>query len=140
MTAERKYDAINNEGGEGYNPIRAARQDRATEIPRTKHDVMRDIDRCDCSIARESGTYDADKVASLRDELAAIEQAELDAFASEWTADVTQARREAWNAEIRKLAAKHGRTIPGMEINDLANRLGYRMEDIVKAKAIHGIA
>ena len=143
VAAERRYDAIHNEGGEGYNPHRAERQDRerqmAAAMPRTRDSILRDLERLDCSIARESGTYDEVKVSALRAELAAMDKADNDAFAAIWTRDVTLARREAWNAEIKAMAARNGNKCPSREINALVARLGYDHNDIRRARALHGI-
>ena len=49
---EREYDRINNEGGEGYNPHRAARQEREYD---------RDIDRAEIAALRaERAQIEAD--------------------------------------------------------------------------------
>ena len=141
--AERDYDATYNEGGDGYNPHRAERHERerqaALATPRTRDDICRELERLDCSLARECGTYDADKIAALKSELAAVDKAENDAFAAEWTREVTIARRAEWNAEADKLVAKHGRNVPGVEVRKLTERLGYGMREILAAKEIHGI-
>lgn len=59
-------------------------------------------------------------------------------FAAEWTADVTEARRAAWNAEMMALAAAkqpaNTKTIPL-----IAKRLGYNLTDIRRAMAMHNI-
>jgi hypothetical protein len=144
MNKEAAYDRTMNEGGEGYNPHRAAREEReiedACKAPRTRYDVLRALETEDCSIARESGTYDAARVAELRAELAAMDKAEAEAFASVWTRETTEARRAAWNAEGRKLLAAHGNRIPASEIYALRKRLGYGIDEIKRAKALHGIA
>ena len=141
--AERDYDATYNEGGDGYNPYRAERHERERQavqvMPRTRDDILRDLERLDCSLARECGTYDADKIAALKSELAAMDKANADAFAAEWTREVTIARRSEWNAEADKMVAKHGRNVPGAEVRKLTERLGYGMREILAAKEIHGI-
>ena len=142
--AERKYDNANNEGAEGYNPYRAEREDRerkqAASLPRTQDDILRELERLDCSLARECGTYDADKIAALKSELAAMEKADDDEFLTEWTVEVTNARRSEWNAEVKKLVAKHGKNVPGREVYNLEERLGYTLADIRKAKQMHSIS
>ena len=54
-------------------------------------------------------------------------------FAAEWTPEVTAARRAAWNAAVIKCKS-HG------DVAKLADRLGYGIADIARAKQINGIA
>jgi len=74
------------------------------------------------------------KLRGLYNELEAAMDA---AFAADWTVETTQARRAAWNAEIAKVA-KNGK-IDAADVTKIVDRLGYRMEDIVKAKKLHGM-
>jgi len=101
----REHDGIYNEGGEGYNPYRAEMDRRyrqaARNQPRTRDDVLRDLERVDCSIARESGTWDAEKVAALNAELAQIDAARTAELSIRgWTAEATAARRAEWNTRV----------------------------------------
>ncbi len=104
-----EYDRAHNEGGEGYNPYTAELERREIEAetsrPITRDErrsqILGELERLDCSIARESGTYDADKVAALRAELNSIDAEEEAEFAAEWTAEVTKMRRAEWNARVR---------------------------------------
>ena len=104
--AEREFDATNNEGCEGYNPYRAEIRQRELEAaarrPRTRYDVLRDLNRYDSSIARESGTYNAEKIAALNAELAAMGAAKTDEYAARgWTRETTQERRTEWNNLVK---------------------------------------
>jgi hypothetical protein len=106
---ERKYDLINNEGGEGYNPYRAAREQREFEAEKAwsktragrKDRIYRDLERKDCSLARECGTYDQAEIDGLRAELAAIEAEETAEFIAAWPLNITMERRAAWNSRVR---------------------------------------
>lgn len=143
MNAEQKYDQVNNEGGEGYNPHRAARLERerlaAIAAPRTRDSILRELERTDCSMARESGTYDAGKVAALRAELAAMDKADDDAFAAVWTLEVTESRRAVWNAEIRAMAASNGGRIDPRALNALIKRVGHDSNALKRAIALHNL-
>jgi hypothetical protein len=118
LVAARSYDAVHNEGGEGYNPYRdeiAQRSNRArAEKPRTKGDVLHELMLIDNAVARECGTYDADRVAALQAEynvLASAEEASaLGRFVAEWTRSVTIERRARWNSNMRQ-AIKEGRKV-----------------------------
>jgi len=97
--ADRSYNNVINEGGEGY---------ERDSVPQ-----------------------------ALRDEYSAAEQAE---FAAAWTNDVTQQRRAAWNAAIAAIAAKYGeRGMTAKRFADLQTSLGYKLADIRRATALHGI-
>lgn len=54
------------------------------------------------------------------------------AFAAEWTEEVTRARRAAWNAEVAKLPKGHGPA-------KIIAKLGFRMDDLKKAVALHNL-
>lgn len=142
--AANRYDRIRNEGGEGYSPYRSeiAERERARAIarPRTQDDILRDLEREDCSIARECGTYSAERVAALKAELAALRDAEDAAFLAVWTREVTDERRATWIAAITAMAARNGGKCPPREVYALRNRLGYWHEDIRRARKLHGIA
>lgn len=136
---EREYDQIHNEGGQGYNPYRQERLEREANQPRvrTAYDVARDLEREDCSIARESGTYDADRVAALRNEFEMLSTAEEHArlVTAGWTdAVTTQARREAWNNAVRA-----GQIAPNTLARD-QQRIGYTLADLKNAIKFYGLA
>jgi len=140
-TAARKYRNSMLEGGEGYNPYDEEIERRADEAWRAKvaadpklqraerkDAIRREINILDCSIARESGTYDEDAIIALRAELDAIESDEQAEFLAEWTPEVTKARRAEWNAKVKAGQIKDGR-----DIIDAERELGYRMSDIKRA-------
>lgn len=102
-----KYDNINNEGYDGYNPYRDEIQRRSykkVEVSREDY-LIKQISLDDNSLAREFGNYDEEKVNAMRSELKAIQDAkktkEENDFLIEWTPETTQARREEWNNRIR---------------------------------------
>lgn len=139
-SAERQYDNINNEGGEGYNPYRAAREkkeiEEAIEWSKTragrKDRIYRDLERKDCSIARECGTYDQAEIDDLRAQLAAIEAEEEAEFLEAWPLDITIARRAAWNAKVKTGDIKDTRDLARAE-----NAQGWRMDQLKKAVKLH---
>jgi predicted nuclease of restriction endonuclease-like RecB superfamily len=59
--------------------------------------------------------------------------AEQAAFAAEWTAEVLAARKAAWNAEVMAV----GRAMNGSHFQRIAKKLGYSLNEINRAKALH---
>lgn len=104
---ERRYDDTCNEGGEGYNPLREARQEREWETERArllaldaKPADQLTLDEC---YERRSRAVRYVESRSLTD----VERADLDAIklriqairaAAGWTREATAERRAAWNA------------------------------------------
>lgn len=139
-SAERQYDNINNEGGEGYNPYRAEREKREIEEDIAwgktragrKDRIYRLLETKDCSIARECGTYNQVEIDSLRAELAAIEAEEDAEFLAAWPLDITIARRAAWNAKVKTGDIKDTRDLVRAE-----NAQGWRMDQLKKAVKLH---
>jgi hypothetical protein len=105
MREARRYDNLHNEGGDGYNPYRVemSRRDHEAEAnrPRTRDDVVQEILRLDCEIARESGTLNEARIAELRAELKAMDDAADAKMLQAWPLAVTVARRAAWNDMVR---------------------------------------
>lgn len=93
-------------GGEGYNPYSAEldrrQSERMAKSPRTATDVRSDISRIDCSMARESGTYDADKVAALEKELAELSGAKNGAKTSDDAEKILADAETVWVAACEK--------------------------------------
>lgn len=144
---EREYDRINNEGGEGYNPYRAERERREVEeaigFGKTragrKARIYRELEAKDCSIARESGTYNKAEIDDLRAQLRAIEAEEEAEFLAAWTLEITQERRESWNARVK--AGAFG-TVGSGKVNFAAvaaaeKAQGWTVDDLKKAVALH---
>jgi hypothetical protein len=142
-TAARKHDNLHNEGADGYNPyrdeIRRRKIEAAQSQPRTRDRIIRDLERYDSNIARESGTYDKAKVDALNAELAAMDKAADDAFAAVWTVEVTIARRAAWNAGIMSLPKASGK-ISTRDMQDHIVRSGHTLDDLRRAVKLHGFA
>jgi roadblock/LC7 domain-containing protein len=150
LTAEaRRYDNAMNEGGEGYNPYRDEinRRRHAAEAARVKTPeeriatLQRKIAAEDCSIARESGTYDAAKIATYRAEIAELRAqvvakmaAAEETFRAEWTPEVTLARKHEWNA-----ASAAGKMKTWAAIRDYERKVGYTMDDLKKAVKMNGL-
>lgn len=147
---ERQYDLINNEGGEGYNPYRAERErkehEAAIEWSKTragrKDSIYRALERLDCSIARECGTYDQTKIDELRTDLAAIEAEEEAEFIAAWPLDLTKERRASWNARVK--GGEFGDTSRGTPdlyraIHAAQVAQGWTMDDLKKAIKYHNL-
>lgn len=134
---EQAYDNINNEGGDGYNPIREARERAEIEAiqnaPRTRIDILDDIERYDSSIALESGTYDEARVAALQQELADFDAKEEAEFKTVWTADVTAARRAEWNEWVKSQGAK----VDARALVLRQHNQGWTIDQLKKAVALY---
>ncbi len=60
------------------------------------------------------------------------------AFAAEWTVEVFNARRAAWNAEIVKLP-RDAKGVKWEAVRALEAKLGFQMEDLKRAKTLLNI-
>ncbi len=135
-----EHDRSMNEGGEGYNPYTDEIERREIEAeanrPITRggrrSQILGELERLDCSIARESGTYDADKVAALRAELNSIDAEAEAEFAAEWTAEITQQRRSEWNTKIEA-----GEITTAIEARAAMDAFGWTITDLKRAVALH---
>jgi len=96
-TKTKQYDDLNNEGYDGYNPMRAAR--KANE----RNDVTR---------------------------LDALERNADAAFADEWTAETTAARRAEWNTYSK---TNFTGSVTHQQIAQAEKELGYTMADLKRA-------
>lgn len=132
MSNEHAYDAIYNEGGEGYNPFRDRAPVPDAPRARTADDVRRDLDCCGMDPRR------AAEVQALRAELAALIAAEDAAFAAVWTPEVTAARRAEWNARV--IAGEFGATTVDYRAVAAAERAqGWTNADLRRAIALHNL-
>lgn len=102
----RRYDAGLNEGGEGYNPY--------TEPLRQ-------------AVRAQDEAEEARGLAAI----AARQQAED----AEWTVDITQARRAAWNAWAK---AQRGKVTPA-HITAQVKAQGWTVEALKRQIARHGL-
>lgn len=76
-------------------------------------------------------------------EIAAV-QAQIDllttdteaAFAAEWTAETTQARRAAWNTWVRSQSGK----VSSLAVANQERAQGWQLVALKKAVALHGLA
>ena len=140
--AAREYDAINNEGYEGYNPYREEIErreysERASK-PETKTEKLERLEHelsvKNCSIARESGTYDENEVNAIRAEIETLEseikKEEDEKFFTEWTREVTIERRKKWNAEATK---------PGATMMKVIIAVGFSQDKHKKAIEHYGL-
>lgn len=66
---------------------------------------------------------------------AALKLLSAELFAATWTGEVLAARRAAWNAEVSKLSGKVSNAV----VADIERKLGYTMQDIARAKTMHGL-
>lgn len=147
MIPERQYDEIHNEGGEGYNPIRAAREEREwkEEVARPKsqeeikYNLLRKLNALDCASARESGTYDQAEIDELRTQVRAIDDAQKAQFLAEWTPEITGNRRGEWNARVRKAEFGHPGSgkVDWSAVRTAEQNQGWSLADLKKAIEIH---
>jgi len=136
------YRATMLEGGEGYNPYQAALEDReaaewqAREITpaERKLEIIHQLEIEDCSLARESGTYDAATVAALRSELGAIEATEEAEFLARWPRELTEARRAEWNARVRAGEIKDARSAQAA-----IDAQGWGLRELKRALKAHNL-
>ena len=135
-----RYDAGENEGGEGYNPYRNEQERREAQAavarPRSldeqKARLLHRLEIIGGPRARELGISDAGEIAQIEADLAEIERDIETQFAAAWPVALTAARREKWNAEARK----HGAAMTRPEIRAVEAELGYRMDDLRRAVAL----
>jgi len=143
VAAEARYNRTVNEGGEGYNPYTAELQDRAAKAhaaaPMTRDDLVRLLDRLDCTIARESGTYDAARCDAIKAQIKAMDDAADAEFAAEWTLETTRTRRAEWNATIKALSETHKGLRFAVAVSAHAKAVGYGTDDLRRAVKMHGL-
>ena len=146
MDKEREYDMINNEGGEGYNPYRAEREAREfaahQEWNQTregrKDRIYRLLERKDCSIARECGTYNQAEIDDLYAQLREIEAEEEAEFLADWPLELTMERRAAWNARVKRGEFNNlYRKIDMQKVVKAEKTQGWTMTELKKAVQIH---
>jgi hypothetical protein len=111
-----------------------AERNRPRTLAEQRDAVMHQIDVLDCSIARESGTYDATHIAALRAEADRID-AEIKAetlsglLASGRTREITIARRADWNS----------RNVIASTLARNEAEVGYTFADLRNAVVAHGL-
>jgi len=138
---ERQYDLIYNEGSEGYNPYRAKRKKReieeAIEWGKTregsKERIHRDLERKDCSIARECGTWNQAEIDDLRAQLRGIEAEEDAEILTAWPLEITKERRVSWNDRV-----KAGIITPKNMTKAQATQ-GWTFSNLKKAVKLHNL-
>lgn len=146
----RQYDNINTEGGEGYNPYsdeidrRAMAKSAARPKTRSdrKYEILHELEIKDCSIARESGTYNQAEIDGLRAQLAEIEAEEEAEFLADWTREETMRRREEWNSFVRSFPVESNGRISvdnSRLIMERASEQGWSVDDLKRAIALHGL-
>jgi hypothetical protein len=149
---EREYDKIYNEGGEGYNPIRAKREQEECEAAQAKAKAyaatpqgqiaaLRRRIEIECgSIARE---WDSESIDALRRDLRAqiaVIEAGINAdFLAEWTPEVLAARRTEWNARVK--AGEFGRVgskrIDFKAVTTREKAQGWTLDELKRAISLH---
>lgn len=81
------------------------------------------------------------KIAALGEEICNLEYADKVAKQdAEWTIDVTVGRRAAWNSEIKSLSAADKLLPKGILLNNLAQKLGFKLDTLNKYVAKHNLA
>jgi len=138
---ERYYNRIVNEGGEGYNPITAAREKRELEA-----DIARDKGRSTDpayrreKIERELASTDWDNQLN-REKVTRLRQEHTQTYIDEgWTKEVTGTRREAWNAAGRsgKYTNSKGQ-ITWKDKVRLEHDIGFSFDSLKDAISAHGM-
>jgi hypothetical protein len=146
---EREYDKIHNEGGEGYNPYRARREQEESEAaqeharqPKTREEQIEALYRrieIECgSVAREWGS---EAVGALQKDLYAqinaLKAEILADFLTIWTAEVTASRRATWNASSSRFVLPGGKKVDMVALRKAEEAQGWKLEDLKKAVALH---
>ena len=129
---EHEYDRINNEGGEGYNPIRAARQDAEAAKAARQHGPLEEAERAMIAAKGLYGYKSPEHNAASDAYFALVaerEERKLAEFAIEWTREVTIERRAAWNA-----AAANAKTTA-----EVIERVGFGPDNLRRAIALHNL-
>ena len=143
----KQYDNVHNEGGDGYNPYKEELSRRQFEYEKNrvkspeeqKYALLKEIAALDCSIARESGSYDADRISALRSQIEGIEAKQDAAFLDIWTLEITKSRRIEWNTFASAAMANHSRKELPAVITKKQRELGWGMDDLRKAVKIHNL-
>lgn len=150
----QNYDAINNEGGEGYNPYRQEMERREhaelaadakahAATPQSRiHALYRRIERECGSVAREWGNNE--EIDALQSSLyAEIDRikAEMNAdFLATWNLETTKSRRQTWNDMVR--SGKFGKIGGKMDfkaIREQENQQGWTLDELKKAIKTHNL-
>jgi len=137
MMTERQYDNLNNEGADGYNPIRQNRLARETAETRAN---VTDEDRRYRLLTIMAATSTNDPMyVELNDQLAVVEariKATHDVkMRAEWTIETTKSRRQTWNAWACGLNGN----ISGKVIANKERELGWTMADLKEAVKMHNL-
>ena len=139
---ERQYDLINNEGGEGYNPIRAAREqaefEAAHAAPVTVGDLLHQMDILTNTTDPTTIAERAPRVAALQARISELRAANQVAFLAEWTVDVTRSRRAAWNTFVATIPANPAERNEAVWRQEA--RQGWTMADLKRAVTAHNLS
>lgn len=143
----KQYDNVHNEGGDGYNPYKDELSRRQFEYEKNrvkspeeqKYALLKEIAALDCSIARESGSYDAGKISALRAKIEEIEAKQEEDFLKIWTLEITKSRRIEWNTFASAAMAKYSRKELPAVITEKQRELGWWIDDLRKAVKIHNL-
>jgi hypothetical protein len=125
----KEYYELLNEGGEGYTPTDL----NHTKKDITSSDILREIERKDSTIARESGTYNENEIKELKQKYEALKKQEEEiadkAFFMVWTKEETIKRRKGWNEWV----IAQGANIPALKVNKKISEQGWGVETLRKA-------
>jgi len=154
----KNYDNVMNEGGEGYNPFweelerRADQKERELSAklaatPQGRIEALYKRVEAECgSIARESSP-DGSAIDKLQNQLYAeiheIQAEMKTAFETEWTLEITKARRIEWNTFAEATLCPLLRAKKGMEMakrmRDRQERQGWTMHQLKTAIERHNL-
>ena len=153
---EREYDRIQNEGGEGYSPIRAKReaQDRLDRVAAACEHSLTPQGRIDAlhrRISRECGSVARDcspdpsaidaLASSLYAAISAIESEINAAFLAIWTPDETSRRRDEWNARVKAGEFNlHSGKVDARKAYQAMQIQGWTINDLKKAVKLNNLS
>lgn len=152
---EKEYDNLYNEDGEGYNPIRAKREqaefDASQKLakklaltPQGKIDALYRRIEFECgSVARELGN-DAEINALQADLYAQINatKADMDAeFMEIWTLEETKARRIDWNSRVKagEFGTPGSKRVNFKALDARVKAQGWSLDDLNRAIKLHNL-
>ena len=151
---EREFDRVNNEGGEGYNPYRAAREEREHQEAAEEHRryaatpegqrdaIHRELSHLDWAAGEHGLTHeDEERRTTLRTQLrdmdTQIETRKIaDLESKGWSKEQTITKRNAWNTNIRRLQSE-GVKIDSALQRKLEEEAGFSVVELRRAVETH---
>lgn len=104
-----------------------------------KERIYRDLERKDCGIARECGTYNQAEINALHAELAQIEAEEEAEFVAAWPIETTKERRSFWNDRVHAGEFNIKGKIDFKKVGSAEREQGWSFRDLKKAVKYHNL-